>query len=293
MKSKSAMKTKYNFMHFIVGCFFVVFLWNCTDSSLDSDNTISKNTIRGQVELSDHLSPEDVHVWFKVFGISTRTDENGAFELTLPPAAQQGGGGSDGIFNLYFYMANYQLDSVEVVLFNGSIQASNRVKRDGELVEIVQLAKLLDIKNSFSEDQEGSITIIFTVEAKIGVVNISADFSNPESQGDPQYIVGFVRKIDPDQDFCLGIYRENRTHRTGDFQIENHPTELFPLEIINKSGMFTPGEYEVIPSLVIHQEIPSGLLESLGNTADACHKFFNVPLRINNNRFQVSPGSGK
>lgn len=275
-------------------CLLILLLWNCTSNPIKTENEISKNTIRGAVVLSDFSSPRDVFVWFKVFNISTRTDENGNFELNLPPAAEQGGGGVDGIYGLYFYMANYQLDSVQVALFNGNLQASdNGIKSSGDLVNTVRLAELLDIKASFNpvspvDIQTDTITVNFTVKSMKKTVNVSADFSNPAFQGDPQFIVGFARNVDPEQDFCMGIYREDRSHRTAYFEIENNATELYPLEIINTQGSFELGQYEVIPAIGIQQEMPTGLLESLNKSGlNVCQTFFNTPIRVENNTFQL------
>ncbi len=283
-------------LYFILFFLFSL-IWSCTSNPFGSDNNISNNTVIGNVELNDGLSPKNVFAWFKVFDISARTDEEGHFELTLPPSGSQAAGGLNGIYSLYFYMANYQLDSVQIVITNGNIQASSTgVKNNGELVQTVQLAKLLDIKISFSssslvENQVDPIIINFTVEAKIDEVDVTADFSQSSGKGDPQFIVGFARKINSDEEFCMGIFRENRSHGAIDFQISNNPIELLPLEIFYKPDTFTIGEYEVIPSLVIKQNLPIGLLDSLGNkVGETCKNIFNVPLRIKNNRFQVVSG---
>ena len=79
----------------------------CTENPFDNEDKILANSIMGKVELSDQQSPDNVHVWFKAFNISTRTDENGNFELKLPTETKQSGGGLDGIYSLYFYVANY------------------------------------------------------------------------------------------------------------------------------------------------------------------------------------------
>ena len=84
-----------------------IILNNCTESPIEENIDISNHTLRGKVELSDGLQPDGVFVWFKVLNMSTRTGDDGSFELNLPPASKQPGNGLDGIFNLYFYMSNY------------------------------------------------------------------------------------------------------------------------------------------------------------------------------------------
>ncbi len=277
--------------------FLFLLIWSCTNNPIKSDNNISKNTITGNVELSDGLSPENVYAWFKVFDINTRVDEEGHFELTLPPAGSQAAGGLSGIYTLFFYMANYKLDSVRIAITNGNLQASSTgVKSSGELVEKVRLAEILSIKatsspNFFTDTEEDTIRFTFTVQAKAGAVEVSSDFSNPGFQGGPQFLAGFVRKVSSQENFCIGTYIDTNTYRTSDFKIESIAIELLPLEIINKPCMYSPGQYEVIPSLVIHQDLPQGLLESLNrNITGSCNKFFNTPLIVENNRFQVLRG---
>ena len=280
-------------------CFFLIInLWQCTNNPFSNEEGISNNTIRGTVELSDGASPKDVHVWFEPFGISARTDENGSFELTLPPHSEQGGGGVNGIFNLYFYVANYGLTSVEVILFNGTLKFPTEVfNRKGEIADNVRLVKILSIEaslssSSFTENREDSIEVTLTAQATVDPIEVTAAFSNPLSQGDPQFIVGFIRKANGDQNFCMSIYRENRQHRTAGFQIDKQQIELFPLVIYNKPGALSPGEYEFIPHLQVHQKnIPLGLTESLDNDAgNLCRGFFNIPLKVKNNRFRVLSG---
>lgn len=295
------MKATYRILlifHFYSMC---IILFNCTESPFFKQDEISNNTIKGRVELSDHSSPNNVYVWFRALDISTRTDENGCFELQCPSPSSQPGGGVDGIFNIYFYVANYRLDSVGVTIFNGNVKFSEEgLNSRGELAELIVLSKILDVEASIdsvsipvTQDTSGSHQdtsyITFTVQAIREPVTVTSSFSNSAFKGDPQFMTAFLKKIDSEQNFVKTIYREDRGHRTTHFEINIHPVELLPLMIILEPGMLPPGEYEVIPYLLIQQKnIPPGLIKSLGENVEYfCPDFLNIPLKVENNRFRI------
>lgn len=293
------MNFQRNKYHGFLSIILIAFSLSCTKSPLSESSKISSNTITGTVELSDGSIPGKVLVWFRIFDIGTRTDEQGQFSLTIPQPSEQPAGGLDGVFYLYFYMANYQVDSVSVAIFNGNIQASTEgITGNGELEDPVELTKILSIranmnKHNLLDTVQDTVRIVYTVRALGDPVEISAGFSNPAFQGDPQYLIGFVRNIDPEVDFCLGVYREDRGHRTALFEIDEQPTDLLPLEIIVTPGTYAPGDYKIIPDIQVHQEnIPKGLLETLKTgSQNTCDDFFNVPLVVGDNDLTVVPGN--
>ncbi|MFQ5601732.1 MAG: hypothetical protein ACE5HS_00530 [bacterium] len=94
------------------GVIGVLGFFACTENPLSSGRIFSG--IRGQVSLSEDLSPENIYVWMEKWQIATRTDDHGEFLLNLPPVSTQGGsGGISGLFTACFYAAHYQLATVE------------------------------------------------------------------------------------------------------------------------------------------------------------------------------------
>ena len=277
--------------------FFVtgILHWQCTVNPFSFEDKISNNTISGRVELSDRASPDNVYVWFKVFDISTRTDVNGDFSLSLPASSARPGSGVDGLYNLYFYVANYRIDSVQIPIFNGNVQYSNAIFNDrGGLHEKIRLSKILDIHATIDpvSIQRGypyNIDITFKVQAPKGKVLVKSSFSNPLFKGDPQYMVGFLKKVNDDDPIIQTIYRKDRGYRTVAFEIGIQSVELLPLGIIEEPGQLPPGTYEVIPFLSVHQEnLPDGLMRSLGENVERFHPdFLKIPMKIKNNRFRV------
>jgi len=277
--------------------FFVagIFYWQCTENPFSFRDEISTNTIRGRVELSDHASPDNILVWLGAFDRSTRTDENGDFSLSLPSSSARPEGGIDGIYNLYFYAANYRIDSVQIPIFNGNVQYSNDIFNDrGELYQTIRLSKILDIHAtidpvSIQRGYSYNIDITFKVQAPNNKVFVKSSFSKPLFKGDPQYMVGFLKQLNDDNPIIQSVYRKDRGFRTVEFEIGFQSVELLPLGIIEEPGRLPPGTYEVIPYLVVHQaDLPEGLMRSLGENVEQFHPdFLKIPLKIKNNRFRV------
>ena len=272
---------------------FLVLNWNCTESPVGEDNEIVSNTISGMVELSDNASPDSAYVWFKTFDVSARTDQDGFFELTLPPIVQPRDG-LDGIFSLYFYVANYQIDSVNIVLVNGKIQNSAGALNDkGEISEPVRLFKILDINTSIDQpifiktSEPDTVIFTFTVRAIGKPVWVTSSVRS--STSGPEFMRGFVRKADSGEKFIKKVTMENLSVQSPTFQIENFPTQLERMYLIYEPGIQLPaGEYEAIPYLLIHQDMPSGLLKSIGENVEAFDPvFLRIPLKVRNNKFVV------
>lgn len=279
------------FLIFVAGFFH----WQCTENPFSFGDKISNNMIRGRVELSDHASPDNILVWLSAFDLSTRTDENGDFSLSLPSSSARPEGGIDGIYNLYFYAANYRIDSLQIPIYNGNVQYSNAIFNDqGELYQTIRLSKILDIHATIDPVtiQRGypyNIDITFKVQAPKGKVLVKSIFSKPLFKGDPQYMVGFIKQLDDDDPIIQSIYRKDRGFRTVEFEIGVQSVELLPLGIIEAPGQLPPGTYEVIPYLVVHQDnLPEGLMRSFGENAERFHPdFLKLPLKVKNNRFYV------
>ena len=269
--------------------------WQCTENPFSFGDEISTNTIRGRVELSDHASPDNVLVWLSVFDLSTRTDENGDFSLSLPSSSARPEGGIDGLYNVYFYAANYRIDSVQIPIFNGNVQYSNAIFNDREeLYQTIRLSKILDIHATIDPVtiQRGypyNIDITFKVQAPKGKVLVKSSFSKPLFKGDPQYMVGFIKKLNDDDPITQAVYRKDRGFRTVEFEIGFQSVELLPLGIIEEPGQLPSGTYEAIPFLLIHQDnLPEGLMRSLGENVERFHPdFIKIPLKVKNNRFRV------
>ena len=287
------MNTKRRLLLFIFPCLFAVWFLSCTENPFDDNKVISNNSLSGRVELNNNSDPEGVYVWFKVLNVSTRTDSNGFFILYLPSPAKQTCGGLSCIYEVYFYVANYQLHSVQIAISNGSVQyAEQAINNNGELKQTVKLLEILNITASFSEPQVSEDNVItffafFDVQAPKEPVTVKADFSSPSFAGDPQYMTALL--LDSDKKFVKLLFREDRGFRTDAIQVGSLPVPLLPVIIVIRPGEIPSGQYKILPFLAIQQEnMPSGLIESIGENVQKFNSdFLKIPLKVTNNIVQI------
>ena len=87
--------------------------------------------ISGNVQLNDGSNPDGIYVWLEGFNAGTYTDGTGQFSLTLP---QSGSSGLSGVYKLYCYVANYELDYAQVVIQDGEFAYSRGdINKEGKL----------------------------------------------------------------------------------------------------------------------------------------------------------------
>ncbi|MGH7453286.1 MAG: hypothetical protein ACRENG_18195, partial [bacterium] len=98
-----------NLMSLLMVAASLAVLSGCTSNPFGNDKISSeKRKVSGTVGLADQANAKDIYVWLAGFNVSTYTNEQGGFEINLPPKpAQSANGAVSGIFSLYFYMANY------------------------------------------------------------------------------------------------------------------------------------------------------------------------------------------
>ena len=288
-------KTIYKYLLQISGFLFLVLLVNCTENPFWKENKISGNSVRGKVRLNSYLSPDDVHVWFKALDISTRTDENGEFTLHFPPPSKQPSGGIDGVFDLYFFVANYQWQSVPIVFINGNVQYSKEsVGNNGELRKTVVLSEILKIKTTYSqtmltETLEDSIHVSFTVNTfDDEPIALISNFTTSLYPGDPEFLTGLL--LDSNKNVVKMFTRRDRTIKTVEILIEKTPKTLVPVIVILAPGEFPAGEYYIVPySIIQHKNLPAGLLKSIGNNITRFSPdYLKIPLKIRANKFTIS-----
>ncbi|MBL7074421.1 hypothetical protein ISS37_04180 [candidate division KSB1 bacterium] len=267
-------------------------LWGCTENPFtfsEEDISYGSRQIRGKVILSDGSSPEGVYVWLEGFNIDMRTDEAGQFQVTLPPPASQGTpGGVSGVFDLYFYLANYHLTSSRVIVRNGTFSyGQGDIDKNGELMGPIILTKFLHISTQVTPafidtDFDGSVYVKITLQATTDTVTVVF----PRLAQD---LVGsvFLRKLDSDEVFILTTnsvgYITNSAELIG--RSPYNRTMVFAF----RSGAYPPGDYEVIPYLLVkHEVIPQGLIESFGeNVEELGPNYLKIPFQRQGGRFEI------
>ncbi|MCH8956691.1 hypothetical protein IIA28_15435 [candidate division KSB1 bacterium] len=275
------------------------FFSGCTENILDSQPILaSKNQITGTVKLNARQNAEGIYVWLEGLNIGQMTDENGEFKLEIPQfLLQEYQSRLTGVFNLYYYSANFNLESTQLFFRNGSLASHQDViSGDGELRKPQVVLQNLRIKTlvvpesvSSAEVVQGelrrqSIVVILkvTLQALLGPLTIKF----PTAVGNLISPVIF-RNVNTDEVVIL----ESRIAglSVGDvLTLREGPVSRY-LIIELLSHQLSKGEYEVIPYLLIDQSLPQGLLESLGeNVEELGPNYLKMPILRETSRFVLT-----
>jgi len=276
--------------------FALVFILSlfCTHNPLENDKIeIKEKQISGKVELSDRTKPDHVFIWLEGFDIATESDNNGKFELSLPNAVYFGGRTS-GSFKLFFYVANYDLDSADIVMQNGELELSHGDINDrGELKSTRYLTKKLNIQmnitpNSVPENFSGNISIELILQATEDTVIVQY----PDNAAGPLSVFYF-NNSDPENNFVKMNANNSPALNTA--------SVYDTITVVHKYWMsgfeFTPnflavGFYEIIPYFFIEQNcIPEKLLKNIGvDLEKPTNNFVKIPAKRDGGNFTVTKG---
>jgi len=278
---------RITFLRFTFLCFT---FYGCTSNPFGGGEIAGeKRQVTGVVQLSDQGSPKEVYVWMAGFNLSARTNDQGQFQLTLPPKGSQGTpGGVSGFFNLYSFLANYRLDSAQTVIQNGVfVYAKGDINKDGKLAGSRVLRRFLRISTAVSPASvprsfAGGIGVTVTLEAAD-----SATVIFPQSLGG---LLGalLLKRVGAED---IAIFQTTPG-------IDVHDINLIGRTPKSRSTIFNlvqtplqPGQYEVIPYLLIrHQKLPKGLLEGIAANVEALGPdYVKLPIRRDGGLLEVTP----
>lgn len=265
---------------------------SCTSSPF-GQNEISegRREMTGSVLLSEPRNLEDIYVWMEEFNISSRTDENGEFSLTLPPPSSQSqGGGVNGVFDLYFYIANYYLRKTEVLVRDGEfLYGEASLNADGELLAPEVLTEFLLIRTTItptittldcSPNPPGPSTPpCDTMLVRLTLQATKGDSVPVVFPGSPSGLGGVVLKnVDTEEAFTIAAIPGSQSQHT--VGVEEQPvTRVMTFNL--RENPIPRGTYEVIPYFLIRfEDIPQGLKASLGPAAEQLDvAFLRIPFR--------------
>ncbi len=295
MRKSTIRKLIFSFL--IISPFVLI---QCTSNPLDSDQISSKyREITGQVKLSDKISPDNVYLYLEGLDVGTYSDAEGKFELQIPSPNSQSGGGLTGAFNLYYFSANYKLDSAKVVLHKGQIQLDKGdLNADGEIKTIKTLQKLANVKINldpklFPVPAENNNIIAeicnfntgwekpMSVILDINTLNESVVVQYPNLPQGPTALV-YLEKIGTDQ---KTIYTFSVKEVPGEINLMteslSHEARTWITGYQINEGDLPVGTYRVMPYFLIHQsgvpdELLNNLLSDLENPAQGV---LNIPMK--------------
>ena len=286
---------------------FILF-FQCTHNPFGSDNISDKaSRIKGKITLSDGALPDGIYVWLEGADAGTYTDKNGEFQLTIPSPNNQPGGGLTGLYKIYFFLANYEVATAEVILRRGELQLDEAdIDKDGNLKENKKLQKILDINitlnpNSYPVSEESVDPVLIycgfftgfevplSVTLAVEIVSGSVTLKYPNSIQGPVSVIIF-EKLNTDPPFVKML------SLTGSM-----PQALTNVTISDKAKVwmtahqlnpdFLPkGNYRVIPYLMIPQQnLPDELLDNFVSDLQLPGlDILNIPIKIKGGILQIT-----
>jgi len=264
--------------------------WGCTKAPFGEDDiSAGSRQIRGRVELSRNLNPQGVFVWLDGVDVGTRTDKNGQFTITLPSVENQSArGGTSGVFNLYFYLANFTLTTTPVVLRNGVfVYPQGEINKDGELIRPKLIPELLHINIVVTPPIMTAPNIADTVlvEVKLSAVSDSVTVVFPKSIPD-RFGALFFRNISSGAILVFPLFPGLTLDQTAIIGKATYTT----IAVFYPARMrLPPGKYEIIPYLLVkHAPIPPALIASLGDKVEALGpNYLMIPFRREGGSFEL------
>lgn len=274
-------------------------LTGCTKNPFGSDQISISDQIQGKVLLNDGASPDSIYVWFQGFDIATWTNNSGEFKITMPSPKSQGGTGLTGSYHLYFYVANYGVDSAAVVVRAGRLEYSHGdIDDKGKLKETITLVKVLDIQTVINPPEFPQPTNLdwWEYEENVNVeVTLTAITVNPVTVEFYSYSKGpasvvFIKKIYPQEDLLkIAELTQITSYERMVSTTITLQSQKWSAYFIMRVGDLPEGKYKIIPHFLIDQEsVPAQLLESFGSDAfKPMRKYLSLPFRRQDGNFAV------
>lgn len=254
------MKQFYYIAIFII---IILYLNSCTENPYFEDKIdVQKNRIiKGKVNLGYGAIPNNVYIWLEGLNLSDWTDNDGRFSIELPPAESQPGNGLNGIYALFFYLANYKYEKFDLLVLDGSFRYdTDIIDSNGHFKETVTLTKILDIQtvvlpDNIENTSKDTLNFDVRLECMIDSVYVQTHFNIWNT---PSSLV-FHKEDSAIEDAILiqgnpGIFKT----------IKLKGMETWPSAFVFPSNFFSQGIFEVNPYLRIVQEgLPDELLLSI------------------------------
>ncbi|TFB10922.1 hypothetical protein E3V55_04760 [Candidatus Marinimicrobia bacterium MT.SAG.3] len=254
----------------LICAFSLTALIGCTENPFSDPPEVGTSQLSGKVLLSHDFDNSGVYVWIEQIEVSAYTNSDGDFLITIPPPSIQGGGGGiEGDLIMYFYLANYKLDSAQVSFLRGvPVVSKGDLNEEGDVARIIKLSKLLNVELSFLK-KSISMSSIDSLRIKITltspeiepVASVMAKANTREYT--PPSPAFFISKIDSEEDIFkmndIGYHVELVNF------INKGVTVKYDMAVGFSAGELPTGTYEVIPFVKVRNvNPPLALLNSLG-----------------------------
>ena len=259
----------------------------CTQSPFGARQALrSEDTLRGRAKLKDRGPHDGIYVWMEKANLGTFTDADGKFVLRLSPDAHAALNGTD---RLFFYVANYDVATVSVLLRAGQfVYGQGDVDEQGVLRKVVMLNKLLHIRTlvvpKWAHGRfRGPINVLTTLQATHDTVRVAF----PGSVGG---LLGGIlfRNVKTNQVYP-GVYDPGAKGKLIDLIGLQPRSRRLIFQLHRLEFRLPVGQYEVIPYLLVLQpEVPPALIQSLGeNVQELGPDYLKIPFRRQGGDFRI------
>jgi hypothetical protein len=274
---------------FILQLGLAVLIMRCTSNPFGGDEiTFGYRQVKGNVKLNDGSNPEGVYVWIEGFNEGTYTDTDGEFTLILPSQSSAGpSGGLSGLYTMYFYCANYELDSAQAVVQDGEfVYSRGNINKNGRIAPPIELERFLRIEtwiepSSVRTTYSGNIEVNVELTATQDTATVITPYALPDEMG-----AVLVKKVDTDDIFIFTTMQYSTARIR---LLVTEESVVLPMTFNTVYTQLPVGNYEVIPYIIIfHEEIPEDLINSLGsNVLQLGPNYLKVPFKRIGGDFRV------
>jgi hypothetical protein len=279
----------------------LISFFSCTSNPFWEDSPTIEMKITGEVLTENNQTNVPVSVWLETFDLYTTTDSVGYFSFSITNS-QTPNGSMNGPVNLYFFIHNYELDSVTAYFTNGMFsKEQTNFSEDGELLNPVEMKKILsgDVILHFNKNSiqtRDTLRVSFNLETH-SAVSIDTYKYILQEDGSDFHSGLFFRSLTDSE--TVTIYRFNGTDQSGN-SVEDKLRNLTYVEnesikwtyyLLSDSLNLSSGDYEVLPYLLVRQDqIPNGLIEALGGDSafTLSAYFLDLPLDILPDTLQIN-----
>ncbi len=263
-------------------------MFGCSSNTLTGDDgtvTGGNSLLSGRIELNDGDTPDGIYVWLEGFNIGTYSDLSGDFELALPKPDSQPGGGLNGVFRLFYFIANCQPETSEVIINNGLYDSSNGdFDENGVLRRPKTLIKLIniDVIARFVPRTETTIAFYSSEMTIEKVTLLPVELALPQSLS--EYLAASILRTIQVSGDLYDVY-----DFSNELAIETITSDLFlPIQIeINEFNRIEGTTFQVIPIFyVLHDQIPDELYNSLDlDFGEVSEDYLNYPIKCHSQEF--------
>ena len=257
--------------------------------------------ITGKVLTENNQTNVPVSVWLETFDLYTITDSVGYFSFSITNS-QTPNGSMNGPVNLYFFIHNYELDSVTVYFTNGMFSKEQTdFSEGGELLNPVEMKKILSGEvilhfNNNSIQTRDTLRVSVNLETH-SAVSIDTYKYILQEDGSDFHSGLFFRALTDNE--TVSIYRFSGTDQFGNSvedQLRNltygaNESITWTYYLLSDSLNLSSGDYEVLPYLLIrHDQIPIGLTEAHGGDSALTLSayFLDLPIDILPDTLQIN-----